>query len=664
MLSASPFRCHPLLAAIAAATPGALCAQTPSSIEPFELGAIVVRAPRPAATAVGDDLVAHTIKVDEMRRHNRQNIGDALNLLPGVSLSNNSRNEKTISVRGFDARQVPLFIDGIPVYVPYDGYVDFARFTTADLAAIQVTKGFSSVAFGPNALGGAINLVSRRPSRAFEGDAAIGLGAAAERSASVNLGSNQGLWYVQLGASLAQSDGFLLSHDFQPTATENGGLRNNATQKDRKLSLKLGLTPGAGDEYALSYQRQDGEKGQPPSTDPAAARYWRWPQWDKESVYFTSKTRLGEHESVKLRLYHDRFGNEVDSYTNSSYTQLKPSGKGSVSTGRSIYRDRTTGGAIEVETRRLSAHTLRLVGQHKRDEHQERDANALQNTHFKDRLSTLAIEDNIELAERWQAVLGLARHTLTPDRVFSLGNPYSRPDKQSANQVQAGLFHDWSSTARLSLTTARTSRLPTLKDRYSQRLGTYIENPELRAEQAYNHELRYQGSPWPGSQAEVAVFRSDIRDKIQSVANVSGNKSQMQNVGKVRAWGTELSLRGRVNTWLELGGAHTFVQRKNLSDPGTRLTDVPRHKLTVNARLIPNEQLEVLLDTEHNSHRWASNTVSLSSFTTHNLQLIWHVNRASSVQAGVNNLTDRNFSLADGFPSAGRMWFVNARHQF
>ncbi|MDO4225534.1 MAG: Plug domain-containing protein, partial [Bergeyella zoohelcum] len=48
--------------------------------------------------------------------------------------------EKGIALRGFDARQTPLFIDGIPVYVPYDGYVDFNRFTTADLAAIEVSK--------------------------------------------------------------------------------------------------------------------------------------------------------------------------------------------------------------------------------------------------------------------------------------------------------------------------------------------------------------------------------------------------------------------------------------------------------------------------------------------------------------------------------------------
>ncbi len=172
-------------------------------------------------------------------------------------------------MRGFDARQVPLFIDGIPVYVPYDGYVDFDRFTTADLAAIQVAKGFSSVAYGPNALGGAINLISRKPTREIEGDVSLGFGDGNERTASANVGSNQGLWYVQAGASWIDSDEFRLSSDFEPTPTEDGGGRENSYRTDDKLSLKLGLTPNATDEYALSYYRQEGEKGQPPSTDPS-----------------------------------------------------------------------------------------------------------------------------------------------------------------------------------------------------------------------------------------------------------------------------------------------------------------------------------------------------------------------------------------------------------
>ncbi|MBC3879741.1 TonB-dependent receptor plug domain-containing protein, partial [Undibacterium sp. FT79W] len=163
----------------------------------------------------------------------------------------NSRNEKTVAVRGFDSRQVPLFIDGIPVYVPYDGYVDFNRFSTADLAAIQVAKGFSSLAYGPNTLGGAINLISRKPKKTFEADAMVGVATGSEKQTSANVGTNQGMWYLQTGVSYIQSDGFPMSSDFIATSTENGGARNNAYRKDSKFSLKFGLTPNARDEYAI-----------------------------------------------------------------------------------------------------------------------------------------------------------------------------------------------------------------------------------------------------------------------------------------------------------------------------------------------------------------------------------------------------------------------------
>ncbi len=639
-------------------------AQEQAPATPFTLGEItVVGHPIPTEDASRTPL-STVIGRQEMQRFNRDTVGDALNLLAGVTLATNSRNEKTIAVRGFDSRQVPLFIDGIPVYVPYDGYVDFDRFTTADLAAIQVAKGFSSIAYGPNVLGGAINLVSRKPAEPFEADASAGFGEEQGFQTSANVGTDQETWYLQAGASLAESDGFPLSSDFDPTLTEDGGRRNNSHAKDSKLSLKLGLTPNESDEYAISYYRQDGEKGQPPSTDPAVARYWKWPSWDKESLYFLSNTALGGNKTLKVRLYHDHFDNEVNSYTNDSYTTLRTSGRGSVGTGRSIYHDRTNGGSIELESLRFNAHALRLTGHYKADEHRELDATGRENTRFEDTLVSFAAEDNIRIAPQWMLSLGIARHELRPDTVYSIGNPYSLPDDKTATDMQAGLFHDWSATTRFYATIARKSRLPTLKDRYSQRLGTYVENPDLDTEEALNYEIGYQGNPWTGGRIEAAVFYSDIDDKIQSVANVSGIRSQMQNVGEVRATGVELSLTSRVTSWLELGGTYTGIELDNRSDPNTRLTDVPRHKLTAHAGLQPFTQLDIIAFAEHNSDRWASNTVELSGFTTLSLKTAWQLIPGTTFEAGVTNLTDKDYSLADGFPSPGRMWFANTRFQF
>ncbi|KHA78598.1 TonB-dependent receptor [Janthinobacterium lividum] len=629
---------------------------------PFVLGTVTVIGQREQAGQM-EQQVGSQVSRAEMRRFNRDNVGDALNLLSGVSLSTNARNEKTVAIRGFDSRQVPLYIDGIPVYVPYDGYVDFNRFTTSDLAAIQVAKGFSSVAYGANTLGGAINLVSRKPSARMEGDTSIGFGSGSERQVSANVGTNQGLWYLQAGVSYIDSDGFPLSSDFRPTATEDGGTRNNAYRKDHKFSFKVGYTPVGGDEYALSYYKQHGEKGQPPSTNPVGARYWQWPYWNKESVYFVSQTRLGDAERLKLRLYHDSYDNEITSYTNGSYATLKTSGQGSVSGGRSIYNDRTNGGAVELESFRLAAHSLRFVASYKADEHQELDAKGVRTTWYKDALWTLGAEDSIALNAATELSLGVSRNALRPDTVYSAGNAYTLPENQSATDIQAGLFHKMGPEAKVYATVARKSRLPTLKDRYSQRLGTYIENPNLRAEEALNYEVGYQASV-RGLALDAALFYSDVKDKIQSVANVAGVRAQMQNAGRAHISGAELGLRGSAGAWLDFGGNYTYTEMKNVSDRAIRLTDVPRHKLTAHAVLHAARQLDVVAIAEANSGRWVSNTLELGGFATVNLKAVYRPLPALTLEAGVSNLADRNYALADGFPSAGRTWLANAQYQF
>ena len=643
----------------------ALNVQAESTPPVYDLGTVTVTAtPEAPLGAMGADQVASVVTLDAMRRYNRDTVGAALDLLPGVTVATNSRNEQVVFVRGFDARQVPLFIDGIPVYVPYDGYVDFGRFTTADLSAIQVAKGFSSVTYGPNTLGGAINLISRKPTRELEGDVSLGFGEGSTRQASANVGSNQGLWYVQAGAAWIDSDGFRLSSDFEPTATEDGGARDNSYHRDDKLSFKLGLTPNATDEYALSYYRQHGEKGQPPSTDPSAARYWQWPYWDKESLYFISRTALGATESVKLRLYHDSYDNAVESYTDDTYTRLKTSGRGSLgAAGKSVYDDRTLGGAIELRSTRFARHDLGLSVQLKQDEHQADDT-LKQTEHFEDTQTSVGLEDNIRLREDLTLALGATWSELRPETVDKLTDPVPKPDAQSAANGQAGLFWDVAQVGRLYATVATKTRFPTLKDRYSLRLGTAIPNPDLEAEHSINYEIGYQGTPWGRLSLEAALFLSDVTDLIQQVNDVEDDKYQMQNVGEVRLAGLELSAKAPIGAHWELGGNLTLLDRENRSDPDTRLTGVPDHKLTAHVLFRPIDRLEALLYLQYEGSRWDSQTVELDSYTTANFKLSYRPVEALLLEARLDNLADADYALADGYPAAGRTWMLNARYAF
>ena len=233
------------------------------------------------------------------------------------------------------------------------------------------------------------------------------------------------------------------------------------------------------------------------------------------------------------------------------------------------------------------------------------------------------------------------------------------PHSQTANEWQGGLFHDPSSEHHFYTTLAKKTRLPTLKDRYSQRLGTFIQNPGLRAENAVNVEVGYKGTLAPHSFLEMALFFNDITHKIQTVANVVGTHSQVQNVDKVRIYGTEVGYKNSVLPKLDVGGNYTYTYIKNLQDNVTKITDIPRHKAFLNVTYKPIPTWGLTPYVEYNGRRWASNTKELPGFTTLNFKTNYAFSKLATIDAGVTNILDRNYRLQDGFPSAGRQWFAN-----
>lgn len=646
-----------------------------SSATPFALGTIVVTGTAADIDELGAEQAGSVVTREQMLQFNRDNIADALNLLSGITLSQGQKNERRVSIRGFETSKVGLYIDGIPVYIPFDGAVDMNRFTTADLSGIQVAKGFTSMAYGANAMSGVINLITRKPVEAFEGDVAIGFGEGSERQVRLNAGTNQGMWYLQGSVSQLQSDWFRLSSDFEPnpSSTEDGGRRNNSYRKDRKVSFKIGLTPNDTDEYALSYLRQKGEKGQPPSTVVRGGQFWRWPYWNKESIYLNTRTALGGKETLKVRLYHDTFDNAIDMYTDETFTQIR-------GTGPSIYNDKTIGGSVELESTRVTNNTLRVFAFYKKDIHDKDDYSGAQTAYdrMKDELLSYAIENNHRIRSDLLLSLGVARHRLKPQEIYKSDAPapgLTLPSAKSAVDVQAGLFYDRSLQARLYATIARKTRLPSLQDRYNAAFGRYVENPHLQPEKSLNYEIGYQGTPWRATKAEAAFFYSEVEDKIQTwypdptlpcaaATDPDPNVCQQRNVGKVRYPGIELSLRSQLSSRLELGGNLTYLDPKNISDPQTKVTDVPDRKLTVHTLYHPVETVDIVAFVENSSYRWATNTVKLGDYTTLNVKTAYRPMEAMTLEAGINNATDKNYSFSSGFPQPGRMWFVNTNYRF
>ncbi len=119
--------------------------------------------------------------------------------------------------------------------------------------------------------------------------------------------------------------------------------------------------------------------------------------------------------------------------------------------------------------------------------------------------------------------------------------------------------------------------MPSLKDRYSYKMGTAVPNPDLAAEHNLTFEGGYQGALGPKSSFQASVFYSRIDDMIQRFY-LQPNLSQLRNIGEASSAGIELDARTRVVPRLDLGANYTFLDRDNISDPATPLVDAPRHK--------------------------------------------------------------------------------------
>jgi len=157
-------------------------------------------------------------------------------------------------------------------------------------------------------MGGAINLVTRKPTKPFESQFQLGsdFGRSGSRNAwngYASVGARQELFYLHASVSIQDCDHWQLPGDFAGTSIQPKGARGGTATRDTRVNVKLGLTPNATDEYTLNYTQQDGSKGAPlnvwqdPPNPPNS--YWDWPVWDIRNLYFLSSTQFGSGIPLK-----------------------------------------------------------------------------------------------------------------------------------------------------------------------------------------------------------------------------------------------------------------------------------------------------------------------------------------------------------------------------
>ena len=125
------------------------------------------------ATRSGRRVQDEPIRVEVI---DREEIEEKILMLPGnismlvaetgglrVQVTSPALGAANVRVRGLEGRYTQLLSDGLPLYGGQAAGIGLLQITPTDLARVEVIKGAASALYGPSALGGVVNLVSRRP---------------------------------------------------------------------------------------------------------------------------------------------------------------------------------------------------------------------------------------------------------------------------------------------------------------------------------------------------------------------------------------------------------------------------------------------------------------------------------------------------------------------
>jgi iron complex outermembrane receptor protein len=608
-----------------------------------------------------ENTTVESLGADLLMQSGAQTAAQALDLSVATSVGVNARGERKFTLRGFDQRQVLIMIDGLPISAPYSGVTDIDRVPAEVLERIEIIKGADSLGYGTQGLGGAINLITRKPGKGprllvryeFEPVSANRFGLATSGQAG------KATWL--LAAGFAQSTGFRLSSDFRPTINEDGGTRENSDRFDWHLIGKVGYLLNQEHRLEVGLSFFQGEAGVPPNTTTTTPRYWRWPLWRDLNVYVTHTGLWTSDLKIDETLYVLLLINTLNSFDDGTYrTQI------TAKSFKSTYQDQIAGGRVRIRLR-LPSGTLRSLSlrmlaatryeRHKGTEESEDAQPALDQIH-----AQLAPELRIG----WNRIV----ETRAAFHV-ELNKPL-----QLGENADEKMLWGWGPTIMLRVkphrivainaSASRQVRFPTLSERFGSAAGQRQANPSLEPESAWNMALDL--TIWPHERLILRIggFDSEVSGLLNETS-LGGGQSQIVNTGDVRLTGAEVEFEALLDYSITLGLSYGFLKYWLLDSIEEPYLDYrPEHKATLRVYAQPLKWIGLGTDftivgpqyyQSDDSGRWGI----LSTYMDWGARFDVFPSLSSRIWFRASNILDLNYHPHQGQPAPGRKFLVGVQ---
>lgn len=576
------------------------------------LGQVVITATRQATRS--NELLSDVSVVtrDEIEKAGQTSLEQLLARQPGLEYTANGGpgTNSSIFIRGASTKQTIVLIDGMRIGSASSGDVAFSRIPLAQIERVEILRGPASSLYGADAIGGVIQIFTRRGDGTTRYNASAGYGTYNTSDATAGVSGGTETLSYSLQAGHYQTGGFNAIRNPANSAYN----RDRDGYRDSNYSGSLSFRPAAGHELGVNFMHSNGTSRY--DSSPKSSDFSNEQMVGSYSAY--TRNRLTQAWTSTLRL-----GRSTDDATN-----------------------RTNGIASSVF-------------------HTDQDQLAWQNDvklpvgqallaaeYLKQKLSSTTVFQNNERTIRsllagWNGSLG--NHRLQT-------NLRRDENSQFGGKTTgfAGYGYQFSADWRGHLSYGTAFRAPSFNELYFPNTfgATFAGNPNLKPELARNREV---GIDWEkNSQRFSAIYFSNkVSDLIVGYPLI--------NVSSATLEGTSLSYSGNLGNWN--GGVAVDLQRPRDTTTGKRLIRRADEQLKAHlgyALGAWNIGGEWQLSGERFEN--AANTQRLGGYGLVNLIADYRLEKDWTVFARANNIFDKQYELARDFATAGASIFVGVRY--
>jgi len=590
-------------------------------VAPSSLETVTVTATR-TERSVEESLASVTV-IDrgEIERRQAQSVQDLLRGVPGLSISNNGGLGKATQVflRGTESDHVLVLIDGVRAGSATTGTAAFQDLPIDQIERIEVVRGPRSSLYGSEAIGGVIQIFTRKGREGLSPYLSFGAGSHSMYKAAGGVsGGNEQAWY-SLNGSRLETRGFDACAG-RPSSLGGGGC----------------------------FTREPDDDGYRNTSGSARAGY-----------------RFGNGLEIEGNLLHAEGGNEFDGTFQNRSTFVQQMLGGSLKYSplefwtTSLRAGRTLDESDNFKDRRFSSafNTQRVSVTWQNDF-------ALADGH----LFTAGLDyynDRVDSTTDYAVgsrddKAGFAQYQLTLggfDAVLG-----ARVDDNEQFGVHptgnVALGYGFGNGIRLSASWGNAFKAPTFNELYFPNFGT----PTLAPETSESWEVGVSGRHW-GVAWAINGYRTEIDDMI---ATVCGRASCFaENLDRARILGLEAQAATRL--WgFDIAANLSLVDPENLGEGANRGNRLPRRAQTMFRfdldRAVGPVRVGTTVYGEGQRFDDVANTQRLAGYVTVDLRASVDLYRGLSVEGRVANLLNKQYETARFFNQDDLNFFLTLRY--